>query len=371
MATAADREPGGAPCPAPAPPTLSDVPLNSTVLDPSDPASDPTFPLPASRALPKTVVRLGLAVTEFFRRFGLNHVLFVTLTLVEASRDLAASNRRLSALLTALRKRVPALDYLWVAGLTARGDIHYHLLVSLPDDVRVGADFSVPHAHPGRDLAAQRAAVNPVTRGFWDLLDRISAPLGFGRTDVFPLRSEPAAIAAYLLKNYRGFQARRQQSDSRHRMWGLSGGAPRPPRPNQFALNHPGSAGHRKRLAAAAARLGLSKLEQAAYVFGSRWHYLLASVAYGEFSPERLERLRRDVRRIGPALPRLAAFRDAGSAPIPGQQSTSSLSADPVGPGRSRPAAHRGGRSRPRAHEAPRAWPIERRGLCHEHGSEN
>lgn len=318
--------PAGSPV-SPSPVAASRLASNPVTPFPAD--LPPDYPLPPSRAHRKAAFRLRHAAQKFIRHFGRRHVVFVTLTLAEPDRDLAASNRRLSALLAQLRKLQPALQYLWVVDAGASDRLHYHVLVALPDNVRAGTDFSV-YRTPGRPpLAKIRAAVNDATRRFWDLLDGLAVIHGFGRTEVFPLRKATAAVARYLVKNFRNLQSRRVVSDARRRTWGMSAGAPRPPRPNDFALNHPGSTHHRARIAEAAQQVGISSLDEAAYLLGSRWHHLLCSIAYGPEPQERIDRLRRDVERVGPALRRLAHLRAEAEA----RMVLGHLSADSDSPG--------------------------------------
>ncbi len=308
----------------------------------------PDQPLPASRAHRKTSYRLGHAARQFIRHFRRRHTLFVTLTMADPSRDLAACNRCLSALLMRLRKRLPTLQSIWVADAGASDRLHYHLLVSLPDDVRTGTDFKIFRT-PGRPpLAKIRAAVNPAVRAFWDLLEGIATPLGFGRTEVFPLRKMAGAVAGYFEKNYRNLQSRRVVSDKRRRVWGMSAGAPRPPGPNQFSLNHPGSIRHRARMAEAAAQAGISSLDEAAYLVGPRWHHVLASIAYGPDARQRIDRLRRDVDRAGPAMPRLARLRAEADARLVLEHLSTGLDSSDAPSRRRRRAGGRSGGSRAR-----------------------
>lgn len=88
----------------------------------------------------KSAYALELNVKSFIEKFGINHVGFLTLTFKDHVTDAKEAQRRFNSLRTNfLKKHYP--NYIRVIERTKTGRIHYHLIVSVNEDIRRGLNF--------------------------------------------------------------------------------------------------------------------------------------------------------------------------------------------------------------------------------------
>lgn len=240
-----------------------------------------TVPIPPSHGYRKTGYRIQMAALNLVDMAGCDRVVFTTITFRRAPANLETAVEKFQKIVSALKKRYPALLYLWVASRFISGGFHVHALFAFGQDVVTGTDMSlcsIKNPSPA-DL---RAALNPAGQRFWADLAKAGRPHGLGRISMFPICSNAEAIGVYLSRNFWEFQRSRRLSDFRRRAWGMSRAIPRPPDASAFSLNRPGNVRHRQRLAEAALRLhGIRDLDAAKRILGPRWHWWLCREIYG------------------------------------------------------------------------------------------
>lgn len=174
---------------------------------------------PAGLVGPRKKVALALSwnVANMCKKWGLEHVGFLTLTFADHVLDPKEAQRRFNSLAThVLRKRYPA--HIAVLERQKSGRIHYHLLVVLPDDIRTGIDFD---AIANGDYKTANKALR-LEWAFW----RKTAPVyGFGRTELLPIKSDADAMGQYVGKYIAKGHACRTEADKGIRLVRYSGGA--------------------------------------------------------------------------------------------------------------------------------------------------
>jgi hypothetical protein len=125
-------------------------------------------------------------------RHGIERIGFLTLTFADHILDPKVAQRRMNSLTThVLRPRYGSC--IRVIERQKSGRIHYHVLVSLDDDVRTGADFA---AFERRDYRSAPASL----RREWAFWRHTAKRYGFGRTELLPIRSTSEAIGRYVGK---------------------------------------------------------------------------------------------------------------------------------------------------------------------------
>jgi hypothetical protein len=146
---------------------------------------------------------------------GLEKVGFLTLTFRDHVLDPAEAQRRFNSLLTNVIKRRYG-DFVRVFERQKSGRIHYHLLVSMPFDIRTGADFD--QFSQGNYVSA-----SPALRSEWAFWRKTAKSYGFGRTELLPIRSTSEAISKYVGKYISKHIESREEEDKGVRLWACSG----------------------------------------------------------------------------------------------------------------------------------------------------
>jgi hypothetical protein len=156
----------------------------------------------AQRAIPAALRRTAFATElnagAFVERYGLERVLFLTLTFRADVQEAREAQRRFNSFATGvLRKRY--LDYLRVFERQGNGRVHYHLLVAVDWNCRRGVDHAA--------IARRDYRTAPVRlRQEWGALRRQCPSYGFGRHEALPIRKSAGAmgryVAGYITKDF-------------------------------------------------------------------------------------------------------------------------------------------------------------------------
>jgi hypothetical protein len=147
--------------------------------------------LPPSAA--KTAWLLEESVKQFIKKFGFSNVGFLTLTFAEHIVDPKEAQKRWHSLKThVLNKRYQGR---WIRVIERQKSqrLHYHVLVSVGEDIHTGAKF---YEFANRDYRS----ANAILRREWAYW-RVTAPrYRFGRTEIMPIRKIGEALAKYIGK---------------------------------------------------------------------------------------------------------------------------------------------------------------------------
>jgi hypothetical protein len=173
-------------------------------------------PVRLSSQVQKSARALSWNVSEFVERKGLDRVGMLTLTFVDNVENGRLAQKRFNSLATHVLRARYLGGYIRVMERQKRGAWHYHLLVSMPCDIRTGVDHE---AFAREDY--RTASVD--LRAEWAFWRDVAPRYGFGRCSLEPLKSNTAAISKYVSK-YLGkhFDVRRE-SDKGLRLVEYSG----------------------------------------------------------------------------------------------------------------------------------------------------
>jgi hypothetical protein len=201
----------------------SDLPClyshNCTELTPKPPPWQASTPPKSSAVFPpsarRTAFSLQLNVQAMCDQVGIEKVGFLTLTFSDHILEPKEAQRRMHSLTThVLRPRYGRV--IRVIERQKSGRIHYHLLVSLPSDIRTGADFDA------FALGEYRSA-NKALRDEWAFWRKTAKLYGFGRTELLPIKSSKEAIGRYVGKYIAKHIDQRQPRDKGVRLVSYSG----------------------------------------------------------------------------------------------------------------------------------------------------
>ena len=160
---------------------------------------------------------LKLSVEAFVKSWGFGWCGFLTLTFVENLCDFKEAQRRFNSMASNLLRDLFSA-YVCIVERQKRGAVHYHLLVACKKDIRRGLNFEAVmrhHYHSGC----------PYLRELWEVLRKSSSKYGFGRTELLPIRTNPAKVASYLAKYFVKAVAQRDPATHRHRLIRYSKGS--------------------------------------------------------------------------------------------------------------------------------------------------
>jgi hypothetical protein len=204
-------------------------------------------------------------------KYGLERIGFLTLTFAEHVVSYKTGQKYLHSLMTGvLRERYP--EYIIVMERMASGRVHYHLLVVVAEDIRVGFDF----AAVTRGNYDSASAYLKQEWKFW----RDTAPkYGFGRTELLPIRKSAAGIAKYLGKYVAKHIGNRLPEDKGARLVRYSKGTNRVS--TRFFWHTTGADLWRLKLGALCRKLGLTSDNYAETFqkwFGKNWIQTLGPI---------------------------------------------------------------------------------------------
>jgi hypothetical protein len=230
----------------------------------------------------KTAYALEFEVQEFVKRWGINHVAFLTLTFAEHVLDKREAAKRFNSLLTnVLRKRYPQGVVMWERQKSGRW--HVHCLVAVPwADIRTGFKWDAVDA---RDYQSASKALRREW-AFWGRGEGTAKRYGFGRTEMRPIRSTGEAVAGYLAKYLSKHIEHRWAEDRKIRVmsyWGFSSKDPETGKTYRGAKRKASTviawtvSGRewRRAVAALAALLGVKSVEAITKILGPHWAYHL------------------------------------------------------------------------------------------------
>jgi len=143
-------------------------------------------------ACSKSVFILTMSVKHMIEVHGLCNVGFLTLTFAQNITDPKEAQRRLNSLFTnVIKPRYK--NYLGVFERQKTGRIHYHLLLTMSEDIRTGFNFDAVSR-------GDYSSANNYLRNEWTFWRKTSKKYGFGRTELLPIRKDSNSIAIYIAK---------------------------------------------------------------------------------------------------------------------------------------------------------------------------
>jgi len=140
----------------------------------------------------RSVFILSESVEKLTREYGLGHLGFLTLTFADHVTCPTEAQERLNSLISHVIKPRYG-QYVGVFERQKSRRIHYHLLVTLKEDVREGIDFE---AFKKRDYRS----ASKYLRGEWAFWRNTARKYRFGRTELMPIKSNAEAMKNYVGK---------------------------------------------------------------------------------------------------------------------------------------------------------------------------
>lgn len=209
----------------------------------------------------KTADLLRRSVDKMARVHGLEKLGFFTLTFSDHVTDPREAQRRYNSLNTnVLKKRY--LDKVRVIERQKSGRLHYHLVVALAVDIRTGFDFQAIKQGNYR-------SANSFLRAEWAFWRATAKKYRFGRTELFPIESNSAAISKYVGKYISKHINNRLPEDKGVRLVEYSKGAR--DGTTKFAWVSAASWLWREKVRAWAFSQGLMNEDEVRSVFGKHW----------------------------------------------------------------------------------------------------
>lgn len=262
-----------------------DVVPGAYVVDPGTTPADPSLSLKNNCIIEESPSRSGLyklsasgkrskfvlqcEVMAFIKRWGIEHVGFLTLTFADQVVSVQEAQRRFHSLLT----NVIAPRYgqgIVVSERQQSGRIHFHLLVYLSADIRTGFDFA---AVARQDYRSACQAL----RDEWSWWREHAGDYNFGRCEMLPVRTSRAQVAHYIGKYLSKHGEYRRDIDRGARLVRYYGYQEAGARTAHCRVGWvtPGAWVWRKRLAAFAARHGFTDTAEIRRAYGSHWCWCL------------------------------------------------------------------------------------------------
>jgi hypothetical protein len=230
--------------------------------------------------------------------FGLEHLVFFTLTFAYAIYSAKRAQKYLNSLLTNVIRPLYGNRYIAVMERHKSGAIHFHFILWLEKDVRTGFDWTLAeqayeaqkqkqYARGGKlwAAAAEKAVNGDFLRkqwGFWrGLTKKKGTKKGYrwlGRCEMLPIKSTAEAIARYTGSYIGKHMQHRRPEDKGVRLVRYGKGMHRAK--SRLAFNSPKGRIYRRKLAAFAtqphiALAGVKEYEDMKRVFGKKWGYHL------------------------------------------------------------------------------------------------
>jgi len=238
----------------------------------------------------KVAYALGHNVKRFFMNHPFDHCGFLTLTFAEDVSAQEASRRFKNLKDGILRPHFKG--WIGVTERTARGRLHFHLLIDTGSDIRTGFDFdslteaqrlasSRAYGSAHRDATRRySASACPALRHIWAMLRRKAPAYGFGRSELSPLRTNVEAVANYVGKYIAKHVSQRHADDNRAKTVFCS--SDDRACTTLFAWHSPGAMRWRQDLANVSNRLGCRSMEHLRQMFGPRWAFRLGEAVLPE-----------------------------------------------------------------------------------------
>ena len=198
------------------------------------------------------------------RRHGLNRMGFLTLTFARHVVSYKDAQKALHSFMTGvLRKRYQ--EYITVMERMESGRIHYHLLVTLQQDIRTGFDFEAVKKKDYR-------SASDYLRAEWNVLRKAAEKYDFGRTELLPIKKSAEGVARYVGKYIAKHIGQRKAEDKGARLVRYSKGSNRVS--TNFTWVSPGADLWRHKLGSLCRLLGLQAASYSDTLktwYGSNW----------------------------------------------------------------------------------------------------
>ena len=217
----------------------------------------------------KTAFCLTEEIRALARKYGIQHLGFLTLTFADNVQTIKEASRRFNSLATHVLKD----RYERAIGCVERmkgGRLHYHLVVVTGADTRTGCDIK---AISEGDYKTASLAL----RAEWAFWRKTAKAYGFGRTEFLPVRSTADGIAKYVGKYIGKHMGKRQERDKGARLVKYLGFKGERVTSSQFAWASEGSRLWRKAVERFAFLSGARDLDELKELQGARWAKKLAS----------------------------------------------------------------------------------------------
>lgn len=199
--------------------------------------------------------------------FGIENLGFLTLTFSDQVARMKEAQRRFNS----LNANIISKRYRRGIGVWERmqnGRLHLHLVVVVGKDIRTGFDFG---AVARRDYRS----ANAVLRAEWAFWRKTAPAYRFGRTELLPIKSTAEGIAKYVGKYIEKHIYKRRDEDKGHRLVRFLGFTPGDRRFScGFGWNSRGAWLWRHKVAAFAATLGATSMEDISKLVGPRWAFI-------------------------------------------------------------------------------------------------
>ena len=221
-----------------------------------------------SAAHRKTAYALKLNVLYLIERYGLERIGFLTLTFARHVVAYKEAQKELHSLMTGvLKQRYP--EYIIVMERMDSKRIHYHLLVVMAEDIKIGFDFAAVKRGDYR-------SAGDYLRKEWKFWRETAPKYGFGRTELLPIRKTAEGVAKYVGKYVAKHIGQRLPEDKGARLVRYSQGTNRVG--TRFSWMSPGAMMWRAKLGTFCRMLNLNSDNYKEFLkewFGRNWVYHL------------------------------------------------------------------------------------------------
>jgi hypothetical protein len=218
----------------------------------------------------KTAFTLKNSIEKMVKKYGVENILFLTLTFKDNVRCHREASRRMNSLTTNVIKPRYG-DYVGVPERMKLGRIHYHYLVPVKENVRLGLDFE---ALKNKNYKSANSAL----RSEWAFWRNTAPKYRFGRTELLPIKSTAEAVAKYVGKYIAKNIESRSKADKGARLMRMSKGIRSGN--SRFAFLSDGSYQWRKKVALFASQISkkypteiIENVKDLSRVIGKRWAY--------------------------------------------------------------------------------------------------
>jgi hypothetical protein len=218
----------------------------------------------------KTAFTLKNSIEKMVKKYGVENILFLTLTFKDNVQCHREASKRMNSLTTNIIK--PRYkDYAGVPERMKSGRIHYHYLIPTKDNVLLGLDFK---ALQNKDYRTANSAL----RKEWAFWRNTAPKYRFGRTELLPIKSTAEAVGKYVGKYISKNIESRTEGDKGARLMRLSKGIRSGN--SRFAFLSDGSYQWRKKVALFASQISkkyptetIENVKDLSRVIGKRWAY--------------------------------------------------------------------------------------------------
>jgi hypothetical protein len=218
----------------------------------------------------KTAFTLKNSIEKLIGKYGVENILFLTLTFKDNVQCHHEASKRMNSLTTNIIKPKYG-DYVGVPERMKSGRIHYHYLVPVKENVRLGLDFE---ALKNKNYKSANSAL----RAEWAYWRKIAPKYRFGRTELLPIRSTAEAVGKYVGKYISKNIENRTHGDKGARLMRLSKSIRSGN--SRFSFLSEGSYQWRKKVALFASQISdiyptekLESVKDLSRVIGKRWAY--------------------------------------------------------------------------------------------------